>query len=386
MSLVDFELPEELQGDNSARTIVQKILSKFEKVDTTEGGFVWDMVMPSALETAELIQFWLPLALMTMSHIWAKGRWLDYHAYDCGLERRPATYAYGNVEVTTTEAVTFPQGFVFSVPSENGSAAIDFETNEEYSFNEAGTYELRVKAVLSGTGSNIAKDKITIMKNPIRGVEIEKITNPTAFLGGTAAEDDDSLRKRIDDFYAGRMASFVGNKKDYQRWAKEVAGVGYAHCIPCYAGPSTVKVVVADLNGDPANQEILYAVELHIFGTGHDDLNRLAPIGVVQYAVVAPTLTQINYSLDVKLADGYTLEQVENLIRENLKTFYKTLADDDNYFAELKYVAVSKLIFDTAGVADFKHLRINGVIGNVNFGGDEMPLTGEVRLTLYDQL
>ena len=55
------------------------------------------------------------------------------------------------------------------------------------------------------------------MKNPVDNVY--KITN-TATSGGTKIESDDSLRARIDDYCAGRQASFVGNKKDYVRWAK----------------------------------------------------------------------------------------------------------------------------------------------------------------------
>ena len=382
MAIVEFELPDELQGV-TADTITQEMLAAISSnFDTTEGGFIWDMIRPSALEKAELIQFWLVLALKTMSHIWATGRWLDYHAYDCGLERHSATFAFGDLEVTTTEPLTFPQGFIFSVPSENGSAAIDFETLEEHTFDEAGTYTFRIKAALSGTDSNVKADTITIMKNPLRGVE--RITNTTVLTGGTAEEDDDSLRQRIDDFYAGRMASFVGNKKDYIRWAKEVDGVGFAHCIPTYAGANTVKVVVTDANGDPANQEILDAVELHIFGTGHDDLERLAPIGIVQYAVVAPTIELINISAEIKLADGFSLAQVEDLLLDNLKTFYKSLADSENNFGELKYVAVSAVLLNTTGIEDFKHLRLNGAIANVTFGEDKIPATGELELSTYD--
>ena len=171
MSIVEFESPEELQSETSAREIVQKMLARIpDRYEKIEGGFVWDFVMPTALEKAELLQFWLPLALKTMSHIWATGRWLDYHAYDCGLERRPATYAYGNVVVTCNAPVTFPQGFVFSVPSENGSTAIDFETLAETVVAAAteenpATVTIRVKAVLAGTGSNVKADVITIMKN-----------------------------------------------------------------------------------------------------------------------------------------------------------------------------------------------------------------------------
>ena len=384
MALVEFELPEELQSGTSAREILQKILDRMpDTYDKTEGGFLWDMAMPLALEVAELIEFWTPLNLKNAFHMWAAGRWLDYHAHDCGLSRHAATYAYGDVEVTTTESVTFPQGFVFSVPSENDVPAIDFETVEEVAVDGAQTVTIRVKAVEAGTYYNVKRDSITIMKNPIRGVDIENITNPAALTGGTEAEDDESLRQRIDDFYAGRGASFVGNKKDYERWSKEVDGVGYAHCIPLYAGANSVKIVIADSNGDGAVQEILNAVEQHIFGTGHDDIERLAPIGVAQWAVVAPTPIPINISANFKLADGFSVEVVTDLIETSLRKLFKSLADDENYFGELRYIEISKALLETLGVADFKHLRVNGSLENVLFAEDEMPAVGEITILDY---
>lgn len=383
MALVKFELPDELLGI-TADTINRDMLAKISNAyDKTEGGFLFDMTKPSALEAAELLQFWLVLALQTNFHMWATGRWLDYHARACGLSRRAPTNAIGDLKIVTTKKnLVFDAGFIFSVPSENGVAAIDFEAMEKVTCGAVGEYIVPVRAVESGTYSNVKADTITIMKNPIAGVA--NITNEEAMMGGTEPEDDDSLRQRIDDFYAGRMASFVGNKKDYIRWAKEVPGVGYAHCIPTPGGqPNTVKVVVADMNGDPANTEILRAVELHIFGTGHEDLERLAPIGIVEYWVVAPTLTKVNYSFDVKLEEGYTLAQVEELVRDNLKEYYKSLADDDNNYGVLRYVAVSDVLFHTSGIADFKHLRVNGEIANVEFGGDEIPSTNTITMTEY---
>lgn len=433
MSIVNFELPVELQSGTSAREIIQQMLANIpDRYDKTEGGFVWDMTMPTALEKAELLQFWFPLALKTMTHLWATGRWLDYHAADCGLTRRPATYAYGNVVVTTTEAVRFPSGFIFSVPSENGSAAIDFETTESAYIDAAGTLTIRVKAVEAGTNSNVKADVITIMKNPRRGVA--NITNPEALTGGTAAESDDSLRQRIDDYYAGRQASFVGNKADYERWAKEVAGVGYAHCIPNYfkrwlaelsvtdaagnpitgtlqlvagdapnelkivaeegailtgnldyTGKNTVKIVVTDANGDPANNEICDAVDLHIFGTGHDDLERLAPIGVTKWEIAPPTLVPINYSLHAKIAEDSSAEGVRALIADALAEHYKTLVDDERYFSALKYVEVSAVLTTVDGLEDFKHLRVNGTLNNVVFAEDEYPTTGTIELIPYEE-
>ena len=383
MSIVPFELPEELKGI-TADSIQKKMLAAIpDNVDKTEGGFVWDMSRPAALEAAELIQFWLVLALKNSFHQYASGRWLDYCAYDCGLERKEATYAYGDVVVTTNRAnVEFPKGFVFSVPSENGSAAIDFETTEAHTCARPDTYTFRVKAVLPGPASNVKADTINIMKNPVLGVE--DIINTEPLSGGTDSESDDSLRQRIDDYFAGRMASFAGNKKDYIRWAKEVDGVGYAHCIPTYDGPNTVKLVIADQNGDRANKEVLRAVELHIFGTGHNDINRLAPIGVAKYEVVAPIIVEINYAFDLKLSPDYELSDVENLIRENLLAHYKTLSDDDNNFGTLRYVGVSDVLYHTEGVADFRHLRVNGEVANVEFGEDKLPGIGDITITLYD--
>ena len=97
----------------------------------------------------------------------------------------------------------------------------DKTTLEEHKFTEAGTFTIRVKAVTAGKNSNVAADTIIMMKNPVKNVEA--ITNPNQVTSGTEAESDSSLRQRIDDFYAGHGASYVGNKADYELWAREVA-------------------------------------------------------------------------------------------------------------------------------------------------------------------
>ena len=381
MSLVEFELPAELRNV-SADEFCRQMLARIPKeIDSTEGSFAFDMLKSPALLADELVQFWLVLGLRNSFHMWATGRWLDYCAADCGLIRRAATFAYGDVHVVADPFLTFESGFVFSVPSENGTPAVDFETLEDSIVPESGELTIRVKSVLSGKIGNVRADTITIMKNPVDNVY--SITN-TATSGGTEIESDVSLRARIDDYYAGRQASYVGNKKDYVRWAKSVDGVGFAHCIPLYFGANSVKLVIADANGQPATQEILNAVERFIFGTDHDDLERLAPIGVTKWEVAAPNLNYVDYSLDVKIDSDFTLEVVEENIRRKLDAFYMTLADSENRFGTLRYVKVSELILNTAGILDFKHLRINGNLNNVDFDEDELPITGNIELTAYD--
>lgn len=370
--ITEFELPEEIKTETYDSILAKMLAAVPDKYDKTEASFIFDMIAPSALEAAELIQMWLPLAIKTNFHMWATGIWLDRHAHDCGLSRKPATCAYGDVHVTTTKSVKFAAGFVFSVPSENGEAAIDFETVTTTTITGSGT--LRVKAVLPGLIGNVGADSIQIMKNPVGGVLT--ITND-ATSGGVEAESDDDLRKRIDDFYAGRSSSFVGNAADYVRWSLQVAGVGYAHCIPCYAGANSVKIVIADNEGKPAVAERCAEVERYIFGTSHADLERLAPIGVTDYLVAPFNLYDITLSMNATLSVSADL--VEKNIRDNFAVFFKDLCDDDLNFGVLRYVDVAAILARTDGLTDFNNLKINGTVGNISFSVDELPRLTTIR-------
>ena len=189
MSLVEFEMPEFLK-DKTARSIEEKMLSGLpDDIDKVEGGLVWDLTMPTALEKAELIQYQLMRTCKIMFFMWADGRWLDYHAYANGLERRAANKAYGYVTVTGRAGVAFPAGFVFSVPSDSGEPAIDFEVLEDVSIPEEGTVRFPVQAVVAGKSSNVAKDTITIMRDPVDGVT--SIHNEEPITGGAEAESDE---------------------------------------------------------------------------------------------------------------------------------------------------------------------------------------------------
>lgn len=386
MSLVEFKKPEWLDGQ-SARTINQRMMANLpDDLDKVEGGFLWDMTMPSALQKSELLQYHMVLAIKTMFHMWAGGRWLDYHAHDCGLVRKEANKAYGYVTVTGEPNTVIPSGFVFSVPSDSGEPAIDYETLTEATISDEGEIDIAVQAVNAGKSSNITNDKITVMRSPIKG--ITHITNKDAITGGAEAESDDALRQRIDDVWAGRESSYVGNNADYKRWAMEVPGVGYAHTIPGekYNGPNSVKVVVVDADGLPANEQICKAVYVHIFGTHRKDLARLAPTGVIDFAVVPPSPVSIRYSFDLKLADGADVETVKSNFKSALSAYYSTLTTDENVSSFVKYVqAAAVLAGKVEGVADFRHFRMNGALENIEFQEDEYPVTEEIEVnSLYD--
>lgn len=386
MSIVEFKQPEWMDGV-TARSIEQKMKANLPSdIDKTEGGFAWDMTYPSALEKAEMIQFYIQQTLRTMFHIWAEGEWLDHHATENGLVRRPANKAYGYVTVTGIAGTKIAEGFVFAVPSDGGVPAIEYETLAYAEIPESGTIDIAIQALEAGEGSNVDNDTVTIMRTPLKG--ITKITNAERITGGAETESDDDLRQRIDDVIAGRNASFVGNNRDYVRWAKEVPGVGYAHTIPEYNGPNSVKVVVVDMQGQPANEQICQNVFTHIFGESRDDIARLAPVGLIDFAVVPPEPVVINYSFSVKLKDAVSASTVASRFKAAIADYYEEAANEikeEGNPSIVKYVkAHAVLADDVEGVADFKDFKMNGCEENVKFHEDEYPVTGKVEVTAYE--
>lgn len=382
MAIVPFKPPEWL-GGMSSRSIQERMMQNLPlDIDKTEGGFVWDLTFPTALEKAELLQFHLIRTLHMMHHMWAEGRWLDYHAHENGLVRKPKNKAYGTITITGQKRTAIPKGFVFSVPSDGGVPAIDFETLDIAVINENGVARIAIQALEGGTKSNVAADTIVIMRSPIKG--IIKITNEEPLTGGVEEESDASLRERIDDLLAGNGDSYVGNNADYVRWAKEVPGVGFAYTIPNYNGINSVKVVVVDANGSPANAQIIEAVRVHIFGTDRKDINRLAPVGLVDFLVSAPSPVVVDYKLSVRLNPRTNRDAFIQSFKSALLAYYQEISKDAEEGRRcLKYIMVAAILARLPSVDDFKNFRMNGSIDNILYSEEEYPVTGKIEVDVY---
>ena len=93
--------PPEFVGYSEPEEIQQRMMSELpEGIDDMPGGFPYDFTMPTAIEKSELIQFHMVRTLMLMFPMWAWDDWLDLHAAAAGIERRPAGYASGKIDVT----------------------------------------------------------------------------------------------------------------------------------------------------------------------------------------------------------------------------------------------------------------------------------------------
>lgn len=361
-------------NENDADTIQERMMDELPAdIDNTPGGFPWDFTRPTAIEKSELIQFHLVQTLMLMFPMWAWDKWLDYHAEIAGITRKKARYASGELRVNGIVGTAIPKGSVFATVAADTSS-IEYTTEEEYIIGEDGMVTAAITAVLAGTNGNVAANTITLSIKPIKGVT--SIYNENAVTGGTEEEDDESLRVRIQEANESITSSFVGNNSDYIRWAKEVSEVGSVVVVPEWNGAGTVKLVLLDDKGQPADESIIKNVENYICREDAP-LLRKAPIGAI-VKVDKPKSIALSYASSITLADGYDINKITASFENELIQYYKTAKQD----GEIKYTKVSAILSHTEGVSDFTNLSINDNTRNILIDQDEYPMTESVAMTI----
>lgn len=354
--------------ENDPDTIHKRMLEALPSdIDDMPGGFPWDFTRPTANIKSELIQFHLVQTIMMMFPAWSWGEYLDLHASAAGLSRKQGGKARGKVTVEGAEGTVIPKGTIFVTLATETTPSVEFETEEEGVVGTEGEIEIDVAAIEAGIIGNVPGYTITLMSKPIKG--ISAINNMSSIAGGTEEEDDEALRERVQEVNEEEELSFTGNNGDYRRWAKEVVGVGDATVIAEWNGPSTVKLIITDSNGQPANEFIIQSVIDYIM-SDKEPLKRLAPIGAI-LTVTAPTVLSLSYSGRIVLTEEYNMEEVKNNFRKNLLEYYKVAKEERT----LKYNKVHAVLSDTEGIADFTEFKINGAVENIILEESAYPET-----------
>lgn len=354
----EFITPDFLQ-DADAEIIQARMMEALPAdIDDMPGGFPWDFTMPTALVISEFAQYRLIRVMQAMFPQYAWGSWLDLHGARVNVIRRSARAATGTLTVTGAVGTVIPAGTVFCTPATDNSDSILYATDSAATIPSGGSVSIPITAVVPGSASNVMAGAISLAFKPIPA--LTSITNPAAITDGTDVEDDETYRERIVDYYRNTI-SFTGCPADYVRWAKEVSGVGNALCIPEWNGPGTVKLVIADAQGEPASQSILEAVRVHIMGPTDGSMLRLAPIGAA-LTVTAPEIVRLIISFDVKLKDGYDVDMVKESVQESLKKYWVEAVKNQ----EVHYGDVFSIINTAPGVYDCRNVRINGASNNVS--------------------
>ncbi|MDE6980136.1 MAG: baseplate J/gp47 family protein, partial [Lachnospiraceae bacterium] len=201
---------------------------------------------------------------------------------------------------------------------------------------------------------------------------IASLTNPEPTEGGKEEESDDDLYDRMVLEYVNSN-TYLGNDSDYERWAKE-AGAGDCIVIPAADGPGTVKLVLIDTDGQPADENLVQNVYNHIVSPDNRS-KRLLPTACASLSCVAAETKAINYKCTGLLFDGTVdLEQIKDDFAQAVKQLYK----DAKKEGVLRYNDVRPLISDISGVEDFQDFLINGAMENIAFIKEEYPQTGTV--------
>lgn len=373
MAQPEFIQPDFMQGSTEEEIHERMKANLPDDIDDMPGGFPYDFTMPAAIEKSEFINYHMARALMIAFPQYAWDDWLDLHGQQVHIARHEEEYATGYVDVTGSAGTLIAAGTVFCTPATDSSPALEYSADEDSIIGSDGVCKIAITAVQSGTVSNIAANTICIMAKPDKN--IISVTNSEPVTGGTEREDNGDYYDRIAAEYENSM-TYLGNDSDYVRWAKE-AGAGDCIVVSAADGPGTVKLVLVDRNGQPANETLIKDVYNYIVSPD-DRAARLLPTACAKLSCVAATTVKITYECTGLTLDGTTdIEQV----KKDFKTAVATVYDKAKNDSLLRYNDVRPLLSEISGVKDFSAFTMNGSTVNIKLAQEEYPETGDMIFT-----
>ena len=190
----DFVVPSFL--DNSSEEEIHKKMLDYlpDDIDKSEGGYVYDLTKPTAIEVSRMKEFELVEALKLIWPRYAEGAFLDYHAETRGIQRKEAMNAAGILHITGTLGTVIPEGSIFTTESINDEPEKEYETLEEATITAEDGVDVKIQCTEAGLNGNSAKNTVNLEEDIIEG--IAEVTNPEPIIGGAEEEDDESLRER----------------------------------------------------------------------------------------------------------------------------------------------------------------------------------------------
>ena len=370
MAQPEFHRPECFDGSTTDEIHERMMASLPDDIDDMPAGFPYDFTRPAAEEKSEFINYRLIRAVMLAFPQYAWDDWLDLHGAQVHVTRHAEQYATGNITITGVAGSVIAAGTVFCVPAVDDNPAIEFATNEDCTIADDGTVTVAVTAVESGIGSNVAAHTVCIMAKSDKN--ITGIDNAEPISGGTVREEDGDYFDRIFAEY-DNSKTYLGNDSDFVRWAKE-AGAGDCIVVAAFDGPGTVKLVLVDGNGQPANAKLINDVYNYIVSP-NDRMQRLLPTACAKLSCVAATTVKMNYTITGLLLD----ESVDkSRVEEDFKKLVLTVYGVAKNEGILRYNDVRPLITAIDGVEDFDTFLINGKMSNIKLEKEEYPVTGTI--------
>ena len=292
--------------DMTPEKIRGRILGRLKTdLQTREGSFTNDLIAAAAEELSEAYHS-LDALIPAFYVDETSGPYIDKQAGTVGIVRKAGTKARCGVTFTGADGAAIPAGAVYYTAS-----GLAFYLEAPVTLRD-GAGEGTLLAAEPGDAYNIAAGEIVTALRNYSGVS--DFTNSAAD-GGADPETDGALLGR----YLERMRkpATSGNPWHYQRWAKEVEGVGAARIVSKWNGPGTVKVIVADQDLQPATAAAVSACAAHI--------EEERPIGPSVTVEAAKTL-EVTVEAAVTLESGAGASGVRAALEEAVTEYLRTTA------------------------------------------------------------
>lgn len=292
----------------------------------------------------------------------AEGEYLDMHAAERGIERRPATGSSGEVTFSVNEPldknINIPKGTVVAT----FASSLRFRTTAD-TVLPAGALSVNVKAESIGEGReyNVIKNRICIMVTPPAGVD--SVINSEAFSGGCDVESDLSLRNRIENSI--RFPQNGANCAYYESKAQSIKGVSSAAAVPRARGKGTVDVYIA-AEGSIVSDSVLNDVQTLL--SEEREVN-------VDVLVRKAQPAQVDFYIEINIKEGYAYSDVRRTVIENVSFFIATRGVG----GEVLMCQISECVYHTEGVKSFSFTPQH----NSDFFADKslFPVAGVINVT-----
>ena len=342
-------------------TFLANLENNFSKI---EGSFNFDIASAYGIEAEsiyKLLGYWINQTFIDTA---TEDEFIDYHAMLFGVTRKQGTKARGEISITGKADTVISAGAIV-LKTDSTKYKLLYDTT--IAFNGKAVAEVECLEV--GEVGNCAVGEIVSFE--IANADIFTVTNENAFTNGYEKEPNDSLIARAKERILKPAHS--GNVYDYEKWAKEIDGVGKVLVEPLWNGNGTVRVRISNYNNTLADSELIRKVKKRI-----EQIDG-RPVGA-DVTVASFDGKNISISVSVILSPGTKLNAVTDLISSKIKQMIKdnSALYSLNNKEILSINRVEKIALSIDGVEDCKVL-INNDSKNITVDSNEILIvTGVV--------
>lgn len=208
-----------------------------------------------------------------------------------GIDWLEATAATGTLRFTGVDTTVIPSGT--EVVREDGVVYVT-TANGTVGSTTTGLVDIAAEADVAGTDGNMDSGTTLALASPISGVDSE-VSWQAGWDDGTDDETLEALRDRILDRM--RETPHGGAKADYELWARDVAGVFRALCVPNGRGAGTVDVYFLHESGTGFGIPTVGQIS-----TVQAYIDTVRPV-CANVIVAAPSTTSVAFTIDALTPD-----------------------------------------------------------------------------------